>query len=85
MSKYRSKTSGIVARAARAAEDPVEMTADARMTRLIKYAAEIIRENPDLTDLQVANAARLRMKADMTVLARKSAEARKNKSGPGGA
>lgn len=61
------------------------MTADARMTRLIKYAAEIIRENPDLTDLQVANAARLRMKADMTVLARKSAEARKNKSGPGGA
>jgi hypothetical protein len=68
---------GLIARAGRAAEDPQEMTKDATLTRLAKHVAAVLRENPELTDQQAANAARLRMKAEMARLSRKSAAARR--------
>lgn len=68
-------------RAARAHEDPVEMTTDATLTRLARYVTEVLRKNPELNDLQVARAARLKMRADMTKLAEKSAAARARRAG----
>jgi hypothetical protein len=63
-------------RAGRATEDTYEMTRDATLTRLAKYVAAVLRENPNLDDRQAANAARLRLRTDMAKLAQKSAEAR---------
>jgi hypothetical protein len=73
---HRSSLNGLTMRAARAAEDPDEMTLDATLTRLAKFVAAVLRENPTLDDRQAANAARLRMRAEMAQLSRKSAEAR---------
>jgi len=67
----------VIARAERAAEDPVAMTTEATLTRLAKHVAVVLRENPNLTDKQVANAARLRLRAEMLKLAELSAEARR--------
>lgn len=64
-------------RAARAAEDPVAMTTDATLVRLAKYVAQVLRENPDLDDLQAARAARLKLRADMTLMAEKREAARR--------
>lgn len=72
-----SHAEALTMRAARAAEDPREMTLAANETRMIRHVAAILRENPDLTDLQVAKAARLRIRAEMAVLAEKSAAARR--------
>lgn len=71
---------GLIARAGRAAEDPHEMTRDATLTRLAKHVAAVLRENPSLDDRQAANAARLRLRAEMTQLARRSASARSAKT-----
>ncbi len=68
---------GLVARAGRAAEDPQEMTRDATLTRLARHVAEVLKENPELTAEQAARGARLRLKAEMAVLARKSAAKRR--------
>ena len=71
-----TSTDGLIARAGRAAEDPNEMTRDATLTRLAKHVAAVLRENPALDDRQAANAARLRLRAEMAQLGRKSAAAR---------
>lgn len=68
---------GLIARAGRAHEDPVEMTAPATMTRMAKYVAAVLKENPDLTAEQAAKGAVLKLRADMVMLARKSAAARR--------
>jgi hypothetical protein len=77
-------------RAARASEDPVAMTTDATLVRLAKYVAQVLRENPALDDLQAARAARLRLRADMTLMAEKREAARRARReggtpGPGNA
>lgn len=53
------------------------MTRDAHLTRLAKFVAVVLKQNPDLTPLEAANAARLLLKAEMAQLAQKSAEARR--------
>lgn len=75
--KSFTSTDGLIARAGRAAEDPQEMTKDANLTRLAKHCIAVLRENPELTDEQAAKGARLRMRAEMAQLAKRSAEARK--------
>jgi hypothetical protein len=72
-----SKGEALTMRAARAHEDPVAMTSDATWTRMARYVAEEWQKNPDLTEEQVARAARLRMRADMTVMAEKREAARR--------
>lgn len=77
-------------RAARAAEDPVAMTTDATLVRLAKYVAQVLRENPNLDDLQAARAAKLKLRADMTLMAEKReagrrAERERKAPGPGNA
>jgi len=69
---------GVHARAGRAHEDPVAMTADATMTRLAKHVAAVLRKNPELTDKQAANGARLLLKDEMQQLALRSAAARRD-------
>ena len=53
------------------------MTLAANETRLILHIVAIVRENPSLTDKEVANAARLRLRAQMAQLAEKSVAARR--------
>jgi hypothetical protein len=77
-----TSASGLRARAGRAHEDPVAMTASATMTRMAKYVAAVLKKNPDLTEEQAARAATLLLRADMADLARKSAEARQVKPSP---
>lgn len=75
-------------RAARAAEDPVAMTSVANTLRgpdMARYALEIVRENPDLTDDQVLAGARLRIKAHMAMLAERAAKARRERGASRGA
>lgn len=72
-----TSTDGLIARAGRAAEDPQEMTKDATLTRLARHCIAVIKENPDLDEKQVAKAARLKLRAEMALLARKSAAARR--------
>lgn len=80
MPRRYTSTDGLIMRAGRAAENPVEMTRDATLTRLAKHVAAVLRENPDLDDKQAANAARLRLRAEMADLAKRSARARAAKS-----
>lgn len=54
------------------------MTADATMTRLAKHVAAVLRKNPELTDKQAANGARLLLKDEMQQLALRSAAARRD-------
>lgn len=75
--KSFTRSDALIARAGRAAEDPQEMTRDATLTRLAKHVAAVLRENPELDDKQAANAARLRMRAEMSQLSKRSAEVRK--------
>lgn len=70
------------ARAGRAHEDPAAMTADAYLGRLAKYVVAIVRQNPDLTDAQLAKAARLKLRAEMAQRAEKSAAVRKARNNP---
>jgi hypothetical protein len=77
MDKRTSSLQGLRARAGRAAESPADMTRDATLTRLAKFVAQVLKQNPDLTPLEAANAARLLLKAEMAQLAQKSAEARR--------
>lgn len=74
---HHSSLNGLTMRAGRAAEDPAAMTAPATLTRMAKYVAAILKENPDLTEDQAARGAWLKLRADMGQLARKSAAARK--------
>ncbi len=70
-------------RAARAAEDPVAMTSVANALRgpdMARFALEIARENPDLTDDQVLAGARLRIKAHMAMLGERAARAKKDRA-----
>lgn len=87
MAARRTYTSadGLIARAGRAAEDPQAMTSDATLTRLAKHVAAVLRENPSLDDRQAANAARLRLRAEMVQLARRSAAARRGETASDGA
>lgn len=71
-----STAEALRARAGRAHEDPREMTVDARLSRLTRFAVEIIRKNPHLDDAAVVKGARLMLRAEMTELAEKSAKAR---------
>lgn len=81
--KSLSRGEALTMRAARAAEDPVAMTTDATLARLARYVAQVWRANPDLTEEQVAKAARLRMRADMTRMAEKrEADRRAARSAP---
>lgn len=68
---------GLTARAGRAREDPVAMTKDANLTRIATFIAQALRENPELTPKQAANAGRLLLRAEMARLAKKSAAARR--------
>jgi hypothetical protein len=63
-------------RAARAAEDPVKMTADATLSRLASHVVALHEENPDLTPGQLAKAARLRLRAEMAALAERGGQLR---------
>jgi hypothetical protein len=74
---HTSSLNGLTMRAGRAAEDPAEMTAPATMTRMAKYVAAVLKENPDLTAEQAAKGAVLKLRADMGQLARRSADARR--------
>ena len=73
---HQSALNGLVMRAGRAAEDPAEMTAPATMTRMAKYVAAVLKENPSLTAEEAARGAVLKLRADMGQLAAKSAKAR---------
>jgi hypothetical protein len=70
-------TTALKARAARAHEDPVAMSADAYLGRLAKHVVALIKLNPDLTDAQLAKGARLRLRAEMAERAQQSAAARR--------
>jgi hypothetical protein len=72
-----SKGEALTMRAARAGEDPAAMTADATWVRQARYVAEVLQANPALTPLQAARAARLKMRADMTVMAEKREAAKR--------
>ena len=72
-----SKAEALSMRAARAHEDPVAMTTDATLTRLARHVARALKQNPELTEAQAANAARLLLRADMTVMAGKREAARR--------
>jgi hypothetical protein len=72
-----SKGEALSMRAARTHEDPVAMTTDATLTRLARYVARVLKQNPELTDAQAANAARLLLRADMTAMAEKREAARR--------
>jgi hypothetical protein len=72
-----SKVEALSMRAARAHEDPVAMTTDAILTRLARYVARVLKQNPELTEAQAANAARLLLRADMTAMAEKREAARR--------
>jgi hypothetical protein len=52
------------------------MTSAARSSRTARHVAAALAKNPDLTPQQAANAARLTIRAEMMLLARKSAAAR---------
>lgn len=62
---YTDHQRATLARAARASEDPAEMTASATMTRMAKYTARVLKDNPALTVDQAARAATLLCRADM--------------------
>lgn len=62
---YTDRQRATLARSARASEDPGEMTASATMTRMAKYVARVLTENPNLTPDQAARAATLLCRADM--------------------
>lgn len=62
---YTDRQRAILGRAARATEDPKEMTAVATLSRLAPYVARILRENPGLTDKEAGKAAALLLRADM--------------------
>jgi hypothetical protein len=47
------------------------------MTRLARHVAIVLRKNPDLTDRQAANAARLLLRDEMTQLAKRSVAVRR--------
>jgi hypothetical protein len=80
---HRSSLNGLTMRAGRAAEDPHAMTVDATLGRLAKHMAAVHTENPDLTPDELARAARLRLRAEMGQLARKSAAARQARAAGG--
>jgi hypothetical protein len=65
------------ARAGRAHEDPVAMTQAANDTKIARAVAEVLKLNPELTPLQAARGARLKIKAEMAALAARSATARR--------
>jgi hypothetical protein len=64
-------------RAARAHEDPAEMTTDATWGRIGRYVYRVVKQNPALTEDQATRAARLQMRADMTRMAEKREAARR--------
>jgi hypothetical protein len=72
-----SKGEALSMRAARAHEDPSAMTADATWTRMARYVARVLKQNPNLSEREAANAARLLLRADMTVMAEKREAARR--------
>jgi hypothetical protein len=57
-----------IARAARASENPYEMTRAARDSRRDKLREQVISENPDLSDDEVEAAVRLLVSAQMARL-----------------
>lgn len=74
--KYTS-ADGLMARAGRAHEDPVAMTAPATMARMAGYVVRVLKKNPSLSEQQAIKAAVLEFRADMARLARKSAASRR--------
>lgn len=82
-SRVYTPADGLIARAGRAHEDPKEMTRDAYIGRLAKHVTALLRENPELTDLEIAKAARLRLRAEMARASRKSAEVRRQRKAGG--
>jgi hypothetical protein len=52
------------------------MTSAARSSRTARHVATAYAKNPDLTPQQAANAAKLTIRAEMTLLARKSVAVR---------
>lgn len=62
---YTNRQRATIARSARATEDPAEMTVSATMTRMSRYVARVLKENPSLTEDQAARAATLLLRADM--------------------
>ena len=75
--KTLSKGDALAMRAARAHEDPVAMTTDATLTRLARYVARVLKKNPDLSEEEAAKAARLLLRADMTLMAERREAARR--------
>ena len=57
-----------IARAARASEDPYQMTRAARDSRWDRLRSQVISENPDLSDVEVNRAVRLLISAEMARL-----------------
>jgi hypothetical protein len=78
--RHYTSADGLIARAGRASEDPNAMTLDATLGRLARHVAAIVKENPDLDEAAVVKGARLRLKAEMAALAKKSAEARRRRA-----
>jgi len=78
-----SRAEAIMARAGRSAEDPREMTEVARMAWLLRFVADAYAENPDRPRKEIVAAAKLKMRAHMAALGRKSAAARRQASGRG--
>lgn len=81
MDKRKTPLQGLRARAGRAAEDPVAMTVPAVMTRMAKYVARVLKENPDLTAEQAARGAYLLLRAEMAERSAKGVAARRGKAG----
>jgi hypothetical protein len=57
-----------IARAARASENPYEMTRAARDSRHARLRSQVIAENPDLSGAEVEAAVRLLVRAEMAAL-----------------
>jgi hypothetical protein len=72
-----SRGQALSMRAERAHEDPAAMTSDATWVRQARYVAEVLQKNPALSPLEAARAARLKMRADMTLMAEKREAARR--------
>jgi hypothetical protein len=77
-SRVYTSLDGLHARAGRAAEDTREMTRDAYIGRLAKHVVALHAQNPALDDIQLAKGARLRLRDEMSQLAKRSAAVRRN-------
>lgn len=80
----RTMSSGeaLRARAARAAEDPRQMTRAATAGSRARYVRELLQENPGLTGEQLERAVQLRVRARMSELGKRSAAARRKAAAP---